>query len=78
LTIVGDSEVNNIIKRSMLCDGDEDGLVVGGSIDGRYLVSACGQATSNSSRQDTVGGGIIQALEEGELCRVGGRSLGET
>jgi len=78
LTIVGDSEVNNIIKRSMLCDGDEDGLVVGGSIDGRDLVSACGQTTSNSSGQDTVGGGIIQALEEGELCRVGRRILGET
>jgi len=61
----------------MLRNGDEDGLVVGGSVDGRDLVSACRQA-GNISRQNSTNSGTVQALEEGELGWVGGRALGET
>jgi len=45
--IVGDGEVDLIIKGTMLSDSDEDRLVVGSSVDGGSAVYAGREATSN-------------------------------
>ena len=52
--------VNLVIEGTVLSDGDEDGLVVGSSVDGRGAVDTSGEATSDGRREDTVDGRIVQ------------------
>ena len=61
----------------MLCDGDEDGLVVRGGVDGGEAVDTRGEAAGDVGGEDAVDGNSIHSLEEGEVGGVGGCGLGE-
>jgi len=50
-------------------------LVVRGSVDGRHAVGASRETTSDSRRELAIDGWVVQALEEHEDSRVGGRGL---
>jgi len=66
-----DSEVDNVVKRSMLSHRHKARLVVGGRVDRAELVGPCGEPPSNGLGQDSVDGGVVDALKKGEDARVG-------
>lgn len=61
------THVDGIIKRSVLSNGAEDGLMVSSGVDGRELVSAGGEAIRNISGKDTLAiSCTVQALRVGD------------
>jgi len=66
LRVITDSEIDGIIKRTVLGDRDQARLVVPGRINRRKFVSTCREALVDGSSKDTVVSLVVQAFEEGE------------
>ena len=69
--------VDHVIERAVLCNSDEDGLVVRGGVDRGKAVGSSRETTRDVSGEDAVLRGAVEALEERELGRVEGRGLVE-
>lgn len=54
----------------MLSNGDDDGLMVGGRVDGANTVSTSGDTSSNGSSDGAVNSTTVNTLEEGEFIRI--------
>jgi len=59
----------------VLGNWNNDGLVVGGGVDGGKLVEADIETVSNSGSQFAVGSSSVETFEENKVLRVGGRGL---
>jgi len=75
LAVVGDGEVDGVVKRAMLSDGDEDGLMVGCGVDRRKLIGTSRETIGNGRSKLTVLSSIVKTLEECENFGVGRRGL---
>ena len=69
--------VDHVIEGAVLCNSDEDGLVVRGGVDRGKAVGSSRETTRDVSGEDAVLRGAVEALEERELGRVEGRGLVE-
>jgi len=71
-----DREVGAVVRGAMLGDRGKHGLMVRGGVDREETVGTSSEALSDVGSNDTVTvRGSIDALEERELGRVGGRGL---
>lgn len=70
-SVVRDSEVNHIIKRAMLSNGDKYRLMVSGRIDGREAVDASGKTVRDVGSDHAALSSTVDTLEECEASRVG-------
>jgi len=59
----------------VLCDGDNDRLMVSSGIDRADLIEARRKTAGNISGELSIGSSIVQALEESKLGGVGDGSL---
>ena len=57
-----DGEVHNVVQHTMLGDGHDDGLVVGGSVDGAHAVDAFRQPIRHVGSKNTVLRCLVQTL----------------
>ena len=70
-----DSEVDHVIERTVLRNGDEDGLMVSSGVDRCHAVDTSIKTVSNIGGHDTVHLSGVDTLEEGEDIRVIRRCL---
>jgi len=76
--VVRHGEVDLVVERAVLRDGDEARLVVRRGVDARHAVRAGGEATGDGDAEHAVDGERVDALEELEHGRVEHRRRGET
>jgi len=70
--VVGvDGEVRAVVERAVLGDGAESGLMVRRRVDGAHAVATGEETGRNGGIENAVDGDLVEALEEGELVRVG-------
>jgi len=69
------SKVDAVIERTVLCNGSNNRLVIGGRVDSADTVIARSKTISNICRQDSIIGNIVETLKESEDLRVGGSGL---
>lgn len=69
------THVDLIVKRTVLSNSDEDGLMVRSSVDGGEAVGASRETVGDVSSENTVLSSVVKTLEEGEDGGVSGGGL---
>ena len=72
-----DSEVDHVIQRAVLCNSDDDRLVVRRGVDAGETVGTSRETVRDVGGDDAVLGTAVHALKEREARRVGGLGLFE-